>query len=251
MRKDICLVCRKRPKRKEYQFCSDRCTSIAAKKAPQLMRVPKGHVFYENVKKMFAKKWHDKKDKLPTIAKIYLITWTAYQRSSFEKYRERVAKMRKIAKGKPKEIKCFRSERRACNLGDKKPYRLCRKLNCRLCLAIRTAFKASLDYKRQMVNNHATSGVRFGGGLYMAPSSNKAFQYTENLSQGSDYLTILVTRTVLGKMQLLKNEQHHRVSPDKGYDSVKARAQGGPLEYVTYHKDAVRPTYLLIVNKRK
>ncbi len=48
MRKDICLVCRKRPKRKEYQFCSDRCTSIAAKKAPQLMRVPKGHVFYEN-----------------------------------------------------------------------------------------------------------------------------------------------------------------------------------------------------------
>ncbi|KAK0465689.1 hypothetical protein IW261DRAFT_1407610 [Armillaria novae-zelandiae] len=191
MRNDICLVCRKRPKRKEYQFCSDRCTGIAAKKAPKLMRVPKGHVFYENAKKMFAKNWHDKKHKLPTIAKIYLITWTACQRSSFEKYRY-------------------------------KPYKLCRKPNCRLCLAIRTVFKASLDYKRQMVKNHATSGVRFGGGLYMAPSSNKAFQYTENLSKGSNYLAILVTRSVLGKMQLLKNEQHHRISPDKGYDSVRS-----------------------------
>ncbi len=39
------------------------------------------------VKKMFAKNWHEKKHKLPTIAKIYLITCTAYQRSSFEKYR--------------------------------------------------------------------------------------------------------------------------------------------------------------------
>ncbi|KAK0467747.1 uncharacterized protein EV420DRAFT_426511 [Desarmillaria tabescens] len=251
MRKDICLVCRQRPKRKDYQFCSHRCTNLAAKKAPQLMRVPKGHVFYENVKKMFAKQWNDKRQHLPTIAKIYLITWTAYQRTSFEKYRGKVARMRKIGKGKPKEVKCFRSEKRACSLGDKKPYRLCRKYNCRLCPAIRTALKSSLDYKRQMVKKYATTGVRFGGGLYMAPSSNKAFQYAENLSGGSKYLTVLVTRTVLGKMQFLKNEQHRRLSPDKGYDSVKARAQGGPLEYITYHKDAVRPAYLLMISKRK
>lgn len=32
---------------------------------------------------------------------------------------------------------------------------------------------------------------------------------------------------------------------------VKARAQGGPMEYITYHKDAVRPTYLLVIKKRK
>ncbi|KAK0467737.1 uncharacterized protein EV420DRAFT_1259323 [Desarmillaria tabescens] len=239
------------PKCKDYQFFPDRCTNLAAKKAPQLMRVPKGHVFYENVKKMFAKQWNDQRQNLPTVAKIYLITWTAYQRSSFEKYREEVARKRNIPDDKPKEVKCFRSEKRACSLGDKRSdTKLCWMSNCRLCPAIRTAFKSSLEYKRRMVMNNATIGVRFGGGLYMSPSSNKAIQYAVNLSEGSEYLTVLVTRTVLGKMQFLKDEQHHRLSPDKGYDSVKARAEGGPLEYVTYRKDAVRPAYLLMINER-
>lgn len=248
---DICLVCRRRPKRTDYQFCSNRCTGIATRKAPQLMRVPKEHVFYKNIKTMFAKNWHDKKKNLPTIAKIYLITWTASQRSSFEKYRERVAKLRKIPKGKAKEIKSFRSERRACRLGDRVPCTTCKNSGCRLCLAIRSAFKSSLDYKRKMVHANATSGIRFGGGVYMAPASNKAFQYAVNLSKGSNYLTTLVTRTVLGNMQLLTTEQHHRLAPNKGYDSVKAHTQNDPWEYVTYNKDAVRPAYLVVVNKPK
>ncbi|KAK0467765.1 uncharacterized protein EV420DRAFT_1259286, partial [Desarmillaria tabescens] len=216
-------------KRKDYQFCSDRCTNLAAKKAPQLMRVLKGHVFYENVKKMFVKQWNDQRQHLPTIMKIYLITWTAYQHTSFEKYCRKVARMRKIGKGKLKE--------------------LCSMSNCRLCPTIRTAFKSSLEYKHQMVMNNATTGIRFGGGLYMSPSSNRAIKYALNLLEGSEYLTVLVTRTVLGKMQFLKDEQHHRLSPDKGYDSVKACTKGGPLEYVTYRKDAVHPAYLLMINK--
>jgi hypothetical protein len=102
---EICLRCKQRVKRKDSQFCSDRCTQIAAKSAPMLIRVPKGHVMYNNggsftveiwpnpdekyyiiVKKSFKNSWHDKK-KLPTIVSISLITWTAQQRKSFETYR--------------------------------------------------------------------------------------------------------------------------------------------------------------------
>lgn len=43
-----CLVCKKHRKRNAYQFCSERCTKIAAKKAPQLLRVPKNHVMYQD-----------------------------------------------------------------------------------------------------------------------------------------------------------------------------------------------------------
>lgn len=43
-----CVRCNKRPKRKDHQFCSDRCTKIAAKNAPSLLRVPKGHVMYDD-----------------------------------------------------------------------------------------------------------------------------------------------------------------------------------------------------------
>lgn len=48
MANDICIRCNQRSKRKGFQFCSDRCTQIAAKNAPQLLRVPKGHVMYED-----------------------------------------------------------------------------------------------------------------------------------------------------------------------------------------------------------
>ncbi|KAF9471903.1 hypothetical protein BDN70DRAFT_909268 [Pholiota conissans] len=216
-----------------------------------LIRVPKGHVFYENVRKAFTRKWKDKEKDLPAIAKMYLITWSSQQRSSFQRYREKVAMMRNIAKGKLKEIKCFRSEKRACNLGDKKPYRLCNMPSCHLCPAILTGFKSSLDYKRQVAKSGKETGVRFGGGLYMSPTSNKAFHYAINLSEGSAYLAVLVTRTVLGNMQNLQNEEHHRFSPDAGYDSVQARAEGGPLEFVTYHEDAVRPAYLVMIKKPK
>lgn len=44
----ICLQCKQRDKRKDYQFCSKRCTEIAASKAPGLLRVPKNHVMYED-----------------------------------------------------------------------------------------------------------------------------------------------------------------------------------------------------------
>ena len=44
----ICLRCKRHDKRKDHQFCSDRCTKIAEKNAPMLIRVPKGHVMYDS-----------------------------------------------------------------------------------------------------------------------------------------------------------------------------------------------------------
>lgn len=101
----ICLMCKQRVKRKNYQFCSPRCTSMAAQRAPELIPVPKGHVmyndgtslrkiycmilshFYHNaVKRSFVENWKTGEPK-PTITAIYLITWTVSMRESFEAYR--------------------------------------------------------------------------------------------------------------------------------------------------------------------
>jgi hypothetical protein len=113
-----------------------------------------------------------------------------------------VAKKRKMSKKKV-EVKRFRSEARACRVGDPSQKKLCKlpKGKCRLCTAIRTGFKYSLEYKRNRAKRgdpyvHVSgivmchfktwkvlalnmkmalllrNGVRFGGGLYMAPSSS-------------------------------------------------------------------------------
>lgn len=107
MSSDICLRCKQRRKRSGHWFCSDRCTQIAAGSAPQLMRVPKGHVLYDEgwlhialaskeivltwfshraVKRSFKSNWESNKQ-LPTIAAVYLITMTKQLRESFETYR--------------------------------------------------------------------------------------------------------------------------------------------------------------------
>lgn len=105
----------------------------------------------------------------------------------------------KKRKPKRKEVKRFRSEKRACRLGEGKTLQPCKKPTCWLCKAIRTNFKTSLRHKRDAVRNNAKcvsrtrsgrvcwlspisvffsswrnrGGIRFGGGVYMAPSSNK------------------------------------------------------------------------------
>lgn len=176
------------------------------------------------MKKQFKKHWKNPGMRLPTISRVYLITWTARLRSEFDGYRyvyhhwspkpvltqyaifrntkphrSNVAKKRKMSKKKV-EVKRFRSEARACRVGDPSQKTLCKlpKGKCRLCTAIRTGFKYSLEYKRNrskrgdpyvcfsgqvlcyadysivsfLIMGIVRRGVRFGGGLYMAPSSS-------------------------------------------------------------------------------
>ncbi|KAI0341114.1 hypothetical protein BDW22DRAFT_1333172 [Trametopsis cervina] len=243
MLEDICLRCKQRPKRKSAQFCSKRCTEIAAKKAPELLRVPKNHVFYKNVKRSFGKNWRNKHSRRPTICRIYLITWTAKMRRSFDKYRERINKKHKLPKNQ--EVKRFRSERRACRVGDPGHPKCCKRPDCALCQAIRTGFKSSLENKRRMVLSGAHNGVRFGGGVYLATSSSKAYEYAKNVNNGSRYRIILATRVVLGRTQKLNHNEHFRLAPNKGYDSVEGWV--GSPELVVYNVDAVRPAYLILL----
>ncbi|KAI0803132.1 hypothetical protein BC629DRAFT_1591222 [Irpex lacteus] len=247
---DICLQCRQRSKRKDYQFCSKRCTTIAAKRAPQLLRVPKGHVMYNDVKKQFAKGWKEPWVPKPTIARIFLITWSARLRSEFDGYRAKVAKKRKMSQ-KRAEVKRFRAEARACRLGDSGKGKLCNlpKGSCRLCTAIRTGFKYSLEYKRNFVKQGRIDGVRYGGGLYMAPSSSKAYQYAKNEGKagGSKLRAVLMARVVLGRPEQMYTGDVRKLSPRPGFDSVETHYMNEPVELVVYHKYAARPAYLLLL----
>lgn len=67
-----------------------------------------------------------------------------------------VAEMRNMSKSKA-EVKRFRAERRACQLGETGSEALCSlpEGQCRLCTAIRTGFVYSLDLKRHAVASGA------------------------------------------------------------------------------------------------
>jgi hypothetical protein len=73
-------------------------------------------------------------------------------------------------------------------------------------------------------------------------------------------------RTVLGKVQKLNREEHSRMKPDAGFDSVslvflfgihpflmsrcaqvQAQTPGKPVELVVYTADAIRPAYLIML----
>lgn len=203
---------------------------------------------YKDVAKSFGKSWHSTLPR-PRIARIYLITWTKKLRSSFDIYRANVGKKMKGSK-RPKEVKRFRSETRYCRLGDPgRPRKPCKMPQCRLCRAIVTGFRSSLNYKRQLVAQGQTASSRFGAGIYMAPSSSKAYGYALNGGAGSGrYRAVFSTRVVLGKSQIVKFDDWRRTRPQKGYDSIEAHPQaGGPTELLVFNANAVRPAYMIIL----
>jgi len=248
----ICLQCKKREKRKEYQFCSSQCTKDAAQRAPKLLKIPQTHVMFKKVRESFNSEWKGvplvaKAQKLrrpPKISAIYLITWTAKLRSSFDNYRDCVGLLTGTT-----ECKRFRSEKRACNLGEPGCRELCQQNACHLCPAIRTGFKSSLDYKRTIFG----TGIRLGQGIYTTPSSSKAYQYAENVGPavGSDTKAVLYTRVVLGKQFRTKHEDDSLRNAPSGYHSVIG-ITGKDSEFldeecVVYDENAIQPAYLIML----
>lgn len=45
---NICLWCRKKPKRDGHTFCSSACSRGAASNAPELIVIPRNHVMFNN-----------------------------------------------------------------------------------------------------------------------------------------------------------------------------------------------------------
>ena len=99
---NICLQCKKHPKRQNFTFCSKNCSDAAARAAPKLINIPSNHVMYQDgmwstfssyravtlilaVKQSFESSWNAQGK--PTILNVYLITWSVSLRSSFDKYR--------------------------------------------------------------------------------------------------------------------------------------------------------------------
>jgi hypothetical protein len=123
------------------------------------------------VKKTFRKNWRHRSAGLPKIARMFLVTWTAKQRKGFDNYRSAVVSsschstflisvlylsnrdaIARKRKPKVKECKKFRSERRACHLGDPgRSTKLCRRASCALCRALRSGFATSLRNKQMSV----------------------------------------------------------------------------------------------------
>jgi len=52
-------------------------------------------------------------------------------------------------------------------------------------------------------------------------NSIRALQYAENTSPAAKYAAVLVTRVALGNQQPMEAEDHKRMHPDTGYDSVR------------------------------
>ncbi|KAF7343376.1 hypothetical protein MVEN_01769900 [Mycena venus] len=238
---NICLQCKKREKREDHQFCSSQCTRDAAARAPKLLKIPKTHVMFK--KDPFTtngQKTH-RQQYPPSISSL----GRQKLRTSFDDYRDTV----ELMTGET-ECKRFRSEKRACNLGEPGSRELCQRRDCHLCRAIRTGFKSSLEYKRKI---RGPGGIRLGHGIYTTPSSSKAYQYAKNIGPavGSDMRAVLYTRIVLGNPFYTKREDHTLYEPPFGYQSViGATGKNSDFpdeECVVYHEDAIQPAYLIML----
>ncbi|KAJ8588574.1 hypothetical protein M405DRAFT_740076 [Rhizopogon salebrosus TDB-379] len=241
---DICLQCMRFPKRKNFTFCSKGCSDAVARDAPRLIKIPPNHVMHQNVKRDFESSWCA--PNRPCILDIYLITWSASSRSSFDNYRDIVQRWSRLPNGN--EVKRFRAERRACHLGEPGQLSLCRRHDCRLCYAIRTGFKSTLAHKRS-VQPMGYAGIRLGHGIYATPTSSKAFQYATNTRDQSRVKTVIYSRVVLGKAFRTAREMPLLRNAPSGYDSVEAlsgpESQFDDPECVVYNANAIRPAYLI------
>ncbi|KAJ7034311.1 hypothetical protein C8F04DRAFT_956592 [Mycena alexandri] len=229
------------------RLCSHTWSKAAAAPAPELLKIPETHVTYRQVCKIFYGGWTGWAP-APPISSIYRIIWTADLHSSFAYYRDMVQSMTGCT-----DSTRFRSEKRACNLGEPGSLELCQWPDCHLCKAIRTGFQSSLEYKRSI---RGPKGINLGRGIYTTPSSYKAYQYAVNIgsADGSNMKAVLSTQVVLGYPFNTNRKDPRIVAPPPGYHSVIG-VPGVPgccsdfsdPEEVVYDKDAIRPTYLIML----
>ncbi|EJD55054.1 hypothetical protein AURDEDRAFT_77957 [Auricularia subglabra TFB-10046 SS5] len=214
---------------------------------PQFLRVPANHELFAELQSRVADTWKGRSRRVPRVAKVFLITWPKDMRRSFQDYRDAVARNRRIQAGQPTECKCFAGERRACRLGDAGVPSLCVDTHCALCRAVGSGFASTLAWNR---NAMPVASLPFGGGIYVSPNSNTAFDVAEDEEPGSPYTALLVTRTVLGEKLVLHREERGREAADMSYDSIKGFPVGSKqAQFVVYDANAVRPAYLVMMEK--
>jgi hypothetical protein len=82
-----CLVCWQEENPGESDFCSTVCADVAAKKAPFLLEVPRGHVAFKKVADFYTSGWKNPRTPPPGIKKVYMFVMKPDFQHTYEEYR--------------------------------------------------------------------------------------------------------------------------------------------------------------------
>jgi hypothetical protein len=94
---------------------------------------------------------------------------------------------------------------------------------------------------------------RFGDGLYFAPNSSKAHDYSDKKqsSLGTGRFIMLLNKVACGKPYRYTTDQQHLTGPPSGFDCVLGEV--GPVlnypELVVYKESAAVTTAIVIYNR--
>ncbi|EAU87623.2 hypothetical protein CC1G_09720 [Coprinopsis cinerea okayama7 len=221
--KKACLYCRARARNGRFwHFCGMACKKLAMRRAPLVMKVPKGHETYEMVERNFVDSWKEGSSTPPTVTGVYKVVMNAGLQQPYDDYKNRVGNERFL----------YHGTTRTCKLGKagSNQTQLCNNGTCGMCNVVKTSFKVSLAKR---------SGA-FGAGIYTSSASNKAYSHP---SPGGG--VVFVTKVVVGKARAVTAFQEVKSCP-RGYDSVVFdRHNGARNETVVYRDDAIRPVFMI------
>ncbi len=90
---------------------------------------------------------------------------------------------------------------------------------------------------------------RFGKGIYLAPNSSKADDYTEKNEKG--YRAILFCDVLLGRQHIIKDGDSEDIKgPSPGFDSIVVEPGRHRVpEIVVFDERAVLPRYIIVYKK--
>jgi hypothetical protein len=132
----------------------------------------------------------------------------------------------------------FHGTRLKCNILETN--RICQDIGCGVCGISIQGFDLSRSGKK--------SRLRFGKGIYLAPTSSKCHDYTKESQYG--YRAQLLCLVECGVKYELHQTDPSLLAPPLSYHSVHGKAvAGGKLkcdEIVLYNTDAILPQYIII-----